>query len=146
MPLLVQHHCTFTSACTCRPGWLHNGLSCAVMYIFMAALCSGMCCLSAAEEARDDCYPARVHATLDLLDRHLATMKDQLTPKPLPGRAPPKKVVSFPFTKAPSCHALHRIACALDKGKLSWRKHSVQVCILHAHQLVDKQALSGWCA
>lgn len=46
-----------------------------------------------AEEARDDCYPARVHATLDLLDRHLATMKDQLTPKPLPGRAPPKKVV-----------------------------------------------------
>ena len=46
-----------------------------------------------AEDARDDCYPARVHATLDLLDRHLATMKDQLTPKPLPGRAPPKKVV-----------------------------------------------------
>ena len=50
-------------------------------------------CVSAQEEARDDCYPARVHATLDLLDRHLATMRDQLTPKPLPGRAPPKKVV-----------------------------------------------------
>ncbi|KAL3146630.1 hypothetical protein ABBQ32_000861 [Trebouxia sp. C0010 RCD-2024] len=47
---------------------------------------------AAQEEARDDCYPARVHATLDLLDRHLATMKTQLTPKPLPGRAPPKKV------------------------------------------------------
>ena len=44
-------------------------------------------------EGKDDCYPARVHATLDLLDRHLATMKDQLTPKPLVGRAPPKKVV-----------------------------------------------------
>ena len=45
-------------------------------------------------EGRDECYPARMHATLDLLDRHLATMKDQLTPKPLVGRAPPKKVVS----------------------------------------------------
>ncbi len=52
------------------------------------------CCATAAGEGRDDCYPARVHATLDLLDRHLATMKDQLTPKPLVGRAPPKKVVS----------------------------------------------------
>jgi len=51
------------------------------------------CCATAAGEGRDDCYPARVHATLDLLDRHLATMKDQLTPKPLVGRAPPKKVV-----------------------------------------------------
>lgn len=48
-----------------------------------------------AEGAKDDCYPARVHATLDLLDRHLATMKDQLTPKPPPGRVPPKKVVGF---------------------------------------------------
>ncbi|DBA85626.1 TPA: hypothetical protein ACH3X1_005203 [Trebouxia sp. C0004] len=48
--------------------------------------------LASEEEGRDDCYPARVHATLDLLDRHLATMKDQLTPKPLVGRAPPKKV------------------------------------------------------
>ena len=46
-----------------------------------------------ADGGMDDCFPARVHATLDLLDRHLATMKDQLTPKPLPGRAPPKKVV-----------------------------------------------------
>ena len=53
-----------------------------------------ICCATAAGEGKDDCYPARVHATLDLLDRHLATMKDQLTPKPLVGRAPPKKVVS----------------------------------------------------
>lgn len=44
------------------------------------------------EEGRDDNYPARVHATLDLLERHLGSMKDQLTPKPPPGRAPPKKV------------------------------------------------------
>lgn len=48
--------------------------------------------LASEGEGKDDCYPARVHATLDLLDRHLATMKDQLTPKPLVGRAPPKKV------------------------------------------------------
>ena len=48
---------------------------------------------TATGEGKDDCYPARVHATLDLLDRHLATMKDQLTPKPLVGRAPPKQVV-----------------------------------------------------
>ena len=53
--------------------------------------------MCAAEEGGDECYPARVHATLDLLDRHLATMKDQLTPKPAAGRAPPKKVVGCSF-------------------------------------------------
>ena len=52
------------------------------------------CCALDTGEGRDHCYPARVHATLDLLDRHLATMKDQLTRKPLVGGAPPKKVVS----------------------------------------------------
>lgn len=50
----------------------------------------------AADGGADDNYPARVHATLDLLDRHLMHMKEQLIPKPVPGRAPPKKVVS-PF-------------------------------------------------
>ena len=49
----------------------------------------------------DDNYPARVHATLDLLDRHLMHMKEQLMPKPVPGRAPPKKVVSL--SMSPSC-------------------------------------------
>ncbi|KAA6421449.1 MAG: bromodomain-containing 7-like [Trebouxia sp. A1-2] len=42
-------------------------------------------------EGRDDCYPARAHATLDLLDRHLATMKDQLTPNPSWAGHPPRK-------------------------------------------------------
>ena len=38
-------------------------------------------------------HPARVHATLDLLGRHMAAMQQSLAPKLAAGRgAPPKKV------------------------------------------------------